>query len=84
MQIKTRVKYHLTVVKVVILSDIYVKCIYEIYTYIMYIWNTHNAYEIYYSAIKNGNPAVCNNRDLDGIMLNEISQIKTKTVWAHL
>ena len=38
---------------------------------------------------KGGNPAVCDNTDgprgrTEGIMLNEISQTKTNTVWPHL
>ena len=33
---------------------------------------------------KEWNFAICSNRDLEGIMLSEISQRKTNTVWYHL
>lgn len=40
----------------------------------------------YYSAIKNEEilPFVATGMDLEGIMLSEISQRETSTVWSHL
>ena len=40
----------------------------------------------YYSAIKKwGNPTICDNMNgFEGIMLSEISQKKTNTIWFHL
>ena len=45
--------------------------------------HTHTHTQEYYSALKkNGNPVIFDNVDnLEGIMLNEISQTKTNTVW---